>query len=152
MWWSKGKRHTTRRWFQSSGTKRTRTLTLTSYSVPLYHNILQIWIIYQFNICNVPQEKRVCSRRLTSNFSYILYLTFDVNVLKCTLFHLECHKKLFDSNISHCIFSLLLLLYLSCLDLYVVFYLCVMACYAMIAVPYNSLIADQTPPLQRGLT
>jgi len=25
-----------------------------------------------------------------------------------------------------------------------------MACYAMMAVPYNGLIADQTPPAQRG--
>lgn len=36
------------------------------------------------------------------------------------------------------------------LGLYFVFYLCVMACYAMMAVPYNGLIADQTPPSQRG--
>lgn len=38
------------------------------------------------------------------------------------------------------------------LGLYFVFYLCVMACYAMMAVPYNGLIADQTPPSQRGFS
>jgi len=38
------------------------------------------------------------------------------------------------------------------LGLYIVFYLCVMACYAMIGVPYNGLIADQTPPSQRGFS
>lgn len=36
------------------------------------------------------------------------------------------------------------------LGLYIAFYLCVMACYAMMSVPYNGLIADQTPPSQRG--
>ena len=35
--------------------------------------------------------------------------------------------------------------------MYFLFYLCVMACYAMMAVPYNGLIADQTPPAQRGM-
>ena len=35
--------------------------------------------------------------------------------------------------------------------MYFLFYLCVMACYAMMAVPYNGLIADQTPPSQRGM-
>ena len=35
--------------------------------------------------------------------------------------------------------------------MYIVFYLCVMACYAIVAVPYNGLIADQTPPAQRGM-
>ena len=34
--------------------------------------------------------------------------------------------------------------------LYCAFYLCVMACYSVISVPYNGLIADQTPPSQRG--
>lgn len=38
------------------------------------------------------------------------------------------------------------------LGLYFIFYLCVMATYAMIGVPYNGLIADQTPPSQRGFS
>ncbi|XP_048578947.1 uncharacterized protein LOC116613951 isoform X2 [Nematostella vectensis] len=36
--------------------------------------------------------------------------------------------------------------------LYIAFYLCVMACYAVMNVPYNGLIADQTPPSQRGFS
>lgn len=35
---------------------------------------------------------------------------------------------------------------------YVLFYSIVMACYALVSVPYNGLIADLTPPLQRGLS
>ncbi|XP_031552180.1 uncharacterized protein LOC116289408 [Actinia tenebrosa] len=38
------------------------------------------------------------------------------------------------------------------IGLYIAFYLCVMACYAMMSVPYNGLIADQTPPSQRGFS
>ena len=34
--------------------------------------------------------------------------------------------------------------------LYIAFYLCVMACYSVMSVPYNGLIADLTPPFQRG--
>ena len=34
--------------------------------------------------------------------------------------------------------------------LYIAFYLCVMACYSIMSVPYNGLIADLTPPFQRG--
>jgi MFS family permease len=36
--------------------------------------------------------------------------------------------------------------------MYVVFYAMVMACYALVSVPYNGLIADLTPPLQRGFS
>lgn len=35
------------------------------------------------------------------------------------------------------------------IGLYIAFYLCVMACYAIMSVPYNGLIADVTPPFQR---
>ncbi|XP_022807343.1 uncharacterized protein LOC111344382 [Stylophora pistillata] len=34
-------------------------------------------------------------------------------------------------------------------SLYIAFYLCVMACYSIMSVPYNGLIADLTPPFQR---
>ena len=36
--------------------------------------------------------------------------------------------------------------------MYVIFYTMVMACYAVVSVPYNGLIADLTPPLQRGFS
>ncbi|XP_028409091.1 uncharacterized protein LOC114531677 [Dendronephthya gigantea] len=36
--------------------------------------------------------------------------------------------------------------------MYVVFYTMVMACYALVSVPYNGLIADLTPPQQRGFS
>jgi len=36
------------------------------------------------------------------------------------------------------------------IGLYIAFYLCVMACYSIMSVPYNGLIADLTPPFQRG--
>lgn len=35
------------------------------------------------------------------------------------------------------------------IGLYIAFYLCVMACYSIMSVPYNGLIADLTPPFQR---
>ena len=37
------------------------------------------------------------------------------------------------------------------LGMYSIFYLCVVACYALISVPYNGLIADKTPAAQRGM-
>jgi len=36
--------------------------------------------------------------------------------------------------------------------MYSIFYLCVVACYALISVPYNGLIADKTPAAQRGFS
>ncbi|CAH3180447.1 unnamed protein product, partial [Porites evermanni] len=36
------------------------------------------------------------------------------------------------------------------IGLYIAFYLCVMACYSIMSVPYNGLIADLTPSFQRG--
>eukprot|EP00795_Rhopilema_esculentum_P002204 gene2204-17806_t len=38
------------------------------------------------------------------------------------------------------------------LCMYSIFYLCVVACYALISVPYNGLIADKTPAAQRGFS
>lgn len=38
------------------------------------------------------------------------------------------------------------------IGLYIAFYLCVMACYSIMSVPYNGLIADLTPPFQRGFS
>lgn len=38
------------------------------------------------------------------------------------------------------------------LVMYIIFYVMVMACYALVSVPYNGLIADVTPPLQRGFS
>lgn len=38
------------------------------------------------------------------------------------------------------------------LAMYILFYLCVMGCYATVSVPYNGLIADQTPSAQRGFS
>lgn len=38
------------------------------------------------------------------------------------------------------------------LVMYIIFYIMVMACYALVSVPYNGLIADLTPPLQRGFS
>ncbi|XP_073234695.1 uncharacterized protein [Porites lutea] len=38
------------------------------------------------------------------------------------------------------------------IGLYIAFYLCVMACYSIMSVPYNGLIADLTPSFQRGFS
>ena len=58
--------------------------------------------------------------------------------------------KFYDSNSNGVIRKIKGLTSLSFLGMYIIFYLCVMTCYATVSVPYNGLIADQTPAAQRG--
>ena len=39
----------------------------------------------------IHRKKKISQKRLTSNFRYILYLKFDVNVLRSALFPMDCH-------------------------------------------------------------
>lgn len=87
--------------------------------------------------------------------------TIDLELKRCAMYY-EDNITLLESmtsNLTAPLESTLLIALLEDkpikngnLGLYIVFYLCVMACYAMIGVPYNGLIADQTPPSQRGFS
>jgi len=86
--------------------------------------------------CNINLEVRRCASYYANNLTYLQTLDPNATEEDSLLLLVSSNKPATTGNLA----------------MYVIFYLCVMACYAIMAVPYNGLIADQTPPSPRGFS
>ena len=88
--------------------------------------------------------------RGTGIFFVLFYIYPIVPYASALCAQLLCIVKLYNNSLIdfHGTFNEEFCLFL--LAMYILFYLCVMGCYATVSVPYNGLIADQTPSAQRG--
>nr|XP_047122666.1 uncharacterized protein LOC100204497 isoform X2 [Hydra vulgaris] len=86
--------------------------------------------------CSIDLELRRCTTFYQNNLTLLQNIALNSTFNSTVLLELMSQQQVATGS----------------LGFYFLFYLCVMACYAIVAVPYNGLIADQTPATQRGFS
>ncbi|XP_065673181.1 uncharacterized protein LOC100204497 isoform X3 [Hydra vulgaris] len=86
--------------------------------------------------CSIDLELRRCTSFYQNNLTLLQNIALNSTFNSTVLLELMSQQQVATGS----------------LGFYFLFYLCVMACYAIVAVPYNGLIADQTPATQRGFS